>query len=236
MQILPIKKTVLQMRHPDKIYQFLHDGWPEFMWKATTEEDVNFYSAIEAFPHCQVIMMDDTLTEIIATGHGVIAPWENDYFPDTGYDQAIIDSLDHNHCLKTYVGLAVTIHPDYRGSGISAQMLVAMRNRAIELGLKRVIIPVKPPLKRQYPLMSMENFLEMKRDDGSHIDPWIRTQLKVGGVIKGVCHKSVELKATKEDWERWCGPINPDMTAKHLMAPLTEDYKYIEPNVWIQHL
>jgi hypothetical protein len=51
-----------------------------------------------------------------------------------------------------------------------------------------------------------------------------------------VCHKSVELKATKKDWERWCGPINPDMTAKHLMAPLTEDYKYIEPNVWIQHL
>lgn len=44
-----------------------------------------------------------------------------------------------------------------------------------------MIAPVRPVLKSRYPLTPMKNFARWTREDGLHIDPWIRTHQKDRG-------------------------------------------------------
>jgi hypothetical protein len=43
----------------------------------------------------------------------------------------------------------------------------------------------------------------MRREDGTHLDPWIRTHERVGGEIIALAPQSMVIEVPATDWEEW---------------------------------
>jgi hypothetical protein len=108
-------------------------------------------------------------------------------------------------------------------------------------GLGRVIVPVRPTLKTRYPLIPIETFATWTRDDGSPLDPWVRTHTKIGASILTTAPESQTMTGSTDEWERWTGMRFPSPGRYVIPGGLSvltiEDGTgvYIEPNIWLQH-
>ena len=49
--------------------------------------------------------------------------------------------------------------------------------------LEVVLAPVRPTLKDRYPLIPIERYMEWRRADGAHFDPWLRLHERAGGEL-----------------------------------------------------
>jgi hypothetical protein len=100
---------------------------------------------------------------------------------------------------------------------------------------------VRPTLKERYPLIPIERYLEWRREDGSHFDPWIRIHERVGGEVVAPAPESMLMRAPVADWEEWTGmrfPSDGEYVFPGALATLVvEDGvgTHVEPNVWIKH-
>ncbi|HEY1618969.1 MAG TPA: hypothetical protein VGG25_15215 [Streptosporangiaceae bacterium] len=84
---------------------------------------------------------------------------------------------------------------DTRYEVVAGRVLTAMRERAAQAGLRRVICPVRPTPKARYPLTPMADFARWTRD-GAHLDPWIRTHQRLGATILGPAPRSMVITGT----------------------------------------
>jgi GNAT superfamily N-acetyltransferase len=140
--------------------------------------------------------------------------------------------------------MAAAVRPGHRGAGLAGQALSALRERAASAGLQRVIAPVRPTLKSRYPLTPMENFARWTRDDGLHIDPWIRTHQRLGATILTPAQPSMIITGTVAEWERWTGMAFPE--SGQYIVPDALDLvdidrekdrgTYAETNLWMRHV
>ena len=73
--------------------------------------------------------------------------------------------------------------------GLSSRMVRRMGEIGREHGLDRLIAPVRPNLKHRYPLVPMERYITWRRDDGTHLDPWLRTHERLGAEIRQRRHR-----------------------------------------------
>jgi hypothetical protein len=100
---------------------------------------------------------------------------------------------------------------------------------------------VRPTLKARYPLIPIERYLEWRRPDGKHFDPWIRVHERIGGEILAAAPESMEMDCPVSDWEEWTGmqfPDDGDYIVPQMLAPLyVRDGRgrHVEPNVWLRH-
>ena len=139
--------------------------------------------------------------------------------------------------------MAAAVRADRQGSGLAGQTLTALRTRAGNAGLQRVIAPVRPTLKSRYPLTPMENFARWARSDGLHIDPWIRTHQRLGASILASAPRSMIITATVAEWEDWAGMVFPETgqyTVPGALDLVTIDHEqdrgtYSETNLWMRH-
>ena len=95
-----------------------------------------------------------------------------------------------------------------------------MRDAARAAGLRLLAAPVRPSLKSVYPLIPIERYMEWRREDGSHFDPWLRLHERVGGRIVAPSPVSMTIEAPVSDWEEWTGVAMP------------EDGDYLIPGGW----
>jgi hypothetical protein len=101
--------------------------------------------------------------------------------------------------------------------------------------------PVRPTLKANYPLIPIERYMEWRREDGSHFDPWLRIHERVGGRIVAPAPQSMTMEAPVSDWEEWTGMRFPDdgvYIFPGALAPLEVRNgvgRHVEPNVWVVH-
>ena len=120
-------------------------------------------------------------------------------------------------------------------------MIQAFRDTAREAGLSAVIAPVRPTWKERYPLTPIERYMEWRRDDGSHFDPWIRIHERVGGEIIAPAPRSMVMTAPVADWEEWTEMRFPEdgeyLFPGCLATLVVEDGvgTHVEPNVWLRH-
>ncbi len=139
------------------------------------------------------------------------------------------------------MAIAISVAPARQGQRFSGRMIETFRDNARGAGLSSVIAPVRPTLKERYPLIPIERYVEWRRDDGSHFDPWIRIHERMGGEILAAAPESMTISAPVADWESWTGMRFPDDGAFVFpggLAPLViEDGigVHLEPNVWVLH-
>lgn len=220
-------------------------GWPEFVFHdpvtAAYIERVEQY-----FPGFDVLLLDDG--RVVAGGWGVPLRWDGSIgdLPD-GYDGALVRAVEGHedgeppNCLSI---MATAVRDDLRGQGLAGRVLTALRDRAVAAGLTCVVAPVRPALKARYPLTSMDDFATWVRDDGLHLDPWIRTHQRLGATILGTAHRSMVIEGTVSDWESWTGMALPQSGSYVIPGALdvlevsyeTDSATYVEPNLWMQHV
>ena len=147
-------------------------GWPEFIFHDPISSE--HIGRVETyFPQFDVLLLDQG--QVVAGGWGVPIRWDGTIstLPD-GYDGALISAVtghEKSVAADTLCIMAAAVRADRQGSGLAGQTLTALRTRAGNAGLQRVIAPVRPTLKSRYPLTPMEDFARWARGDGLHIDP-----------------------------------------------------------------
>jgi GNAT superfamily N-acetyltransferase len=194
----------------------------------------------EDFPDFQVALLDDD--ELVAEAHAVPVAWDGTLTDlPAGWDEAFVRGMTSEREPTTLSALAISVRPTRRGEGLSQRMIEAFRDTARGAGLGSVIAPVRPTLKERYPLIPIESYLEWRREDGTHFDPWIRIHERVGGVILAAAPESMLMRAPSGDWEEWTGmrfPVDGEYVFPGALATLVvEDGigTHVEPNVWIRH-
>ena len=139
--------------------------------------------------------------------------------------------------------LQILIAPEYRGQGLSRRMIERMAEIGRDHGLDTLIAPVRPTLKERYPLTPIERYLSWRRQDGTHLDPWLRTHERLGADIVKVAPESMRVSGTVAEWEEWTEIALPESGAYVVpgaLVPIEIDRERdegvdLEPNVWMVH-
>ncbi|HWO75887.1 MAG TPA: N-acetyltransferase [Bacillus sp. (in: firmicutes)] len=229
----------------DELNKLHSIGWVSYMGEDPIA--VKYWNRLlSCFPEYQFILLNEE-SKPIACGNSIPFDWDGnkDSLP-TGWDgvfeKGILD-YENNVQSNSLSALAIVIHPEFRGKGISDRMVREMKSLAIKGNLKNMIAPVRPSLKSKYPLIPMEEYISWIRDDGTPFDPWIRTHYKIGASIIKVAEKSMIIPASVKEWEDWTGlklPSSGSYVIPGGLVPLEVDNSanmgvYIEPNVWMKH-
>ena len=167
-------------------------------------------------------------------------------YPVGGWDQVAIwaaeDALD-SAAVDTVCALEIAVDPSLRGRGLSGLALAALRQNVVDLGLKRLIAPVRPPGKSTHPYESMDVYVERRRPDGLFVDWWLRVHERAGGGMVGIARCSGTVQADLATWRQWTGmPFDedgevavPGGLVPVLVSTTHNTGVYVEPNVWFLH-
>lgn len=219
--------------------------WPEFIFHDPISSE--YIARVESyFPQYDVMLLDEG--HVVAGAWGVPIRWDAQpaLWPD-GYDGALVSAVTgHEISVRsdTLAIMAAAVKANRQGTGLAGKALSVLRDRATAAGLKRVIAPVRPALKSRYPLTPMENFARWTRDDGLHIDPWIRTHQRLGASILATAQRSMTITGTVAEWEAWAAMAFPE-TAQYVVPDALDLVAidraqdrgtYVETNLWMQHV
>lgn len=221
--------------------------WPQFM---LNDEVANrhWYNLYRNYPDYQFALRERRTGQVIGIGNSVPLVWEGDLqnLPDEGWDWALEKAMaDYEEWITPTLqcALSITVAPEFRGKGMSAQMIQAMKSIGAAHGLETLIAPVRPTLKSRYPLLSMQRYLAMRREDGSLYDPWLRTHVRAGGDILKICPRAMRVRGSIPEWQQWTEMQFPESGSYIVPDALTlveidlegDTGLYVEPNVWVVH-
>jgi hypothetical protein len=235
----------------DAIDKMVVDVWPAYVIHGSTRgySDFNpdWYGIFRRWPHFQLGLFDST-GEMVACGNGLAFPWDGnaDSLLDTGWDwvmhQGEVD-FEAGRTPDTFVALSASIPESYQGKGLSATILRAMRQLALDAGLQRMIVPVRPNFKARYPLIPIDDYISWTHRAGLPFDPWMRVHVRMGARILKPCPRAMTIGGRVAEWEEWTGvaiPGSGEFVLPDMLAPLHVDHAadrcvYVEPNVWMEH-
>jgi GNAT superfamily N-acetyltransferase len=219
-----------------------------FMAGHVTGQVVTRTRILRHWSDLSVAVLDDGGKSV---ARGLMIPFDSgvegrDPFPDAGWEQAVIWSIDdllEHRRPDTLCALEIVVHPDAARQGISRTTLEGMRSLARERGFRRLIAPLRPPLKANEPWASMDEYAARLRGDGLPEDPWLRTHVRAGGRIQSIASRSTTITADLGRWRTWTGlPLTDDglVAVPGALAPLMVSVSldlgcYVEPNVWVDH-
>ena len=192
------------------------------------------------FPDFQVALVD--ADELLAESHAIPVPWDGTVrgLP-SGWDEGFELGMTSGRARTALMAIAISVLPERQGQKLSGRMIQSFTDNARVAGLTSVIAPVRPTWKERYPLIPIERYVEWRREDGSHFDPWIRIHERVGGEILASAPESMTIRAPAVEWANWTGMSFPD-DGEYIfpggLAMLTVSNgigTHIEPNVWVLH-
>jgi GNAT superfamily N-acetyltransferase len=219
--------------------------WPEFMYHDPLLERL-FGRVIEEDAEYQFYIWDDELEKVVGAGNAIPAAWDGDVatLPEGGVD-AIVEARFAEDAPEPTVlcALQIVIAPEVRAQGLSSRMIQRMAEIGRDHGLDTLIAPVRPNLKHRYPLAPMERYVTWRRDDGTHLDPWLRTHERLGAPIVKVASESMRVPGAVAQWEEWTEMAFPESgsyVVPGALVPVEIDLErdeglYVEPNVWMVH-
>jgi len=219
--------------------------WPEFLYHDPVLERLSG-RAVAEYADVQFYAWDDEREEVVGVGMAVPASWDGDAasLPVGGLD-AVVEARFAEGASKPNVlcAMQILIAAECRGQGLSSRMIRRMAEIGRDQGLDALIAPVRPTLKQLYPLTPMERYIDWRRPDGTHFDPWMRTHERLGADIVKVAPQSVTVPAGVAEWEEWTQmafPETGDYVVPGALVPVEIDRerdegRYVEPNVWMVH-
>jgi GNAT superfamily N-acetyltransferase len=205
-----------------------------------------FGRVIEEYAEYQFYVWDDEREEVVAAGNAIPAAWDGDVatLPEGGVDAIVEAGFAEAAADPTVLcALQIVIAPEVRAQGLSSRMIQRMAEIGRDHGLDRLIAPVRPNLKHRYPLVPMERYVTWRRDDGTHLDPWLRTHERLGAPIVKVANESMRVPGTVAQWEEWADMAFPESGSYVVPGALVpveidrdrDEGLYVEPNVWMVH-
>jgi len=243
-------KVITPTNRPD--YRELVRGltklsWPEFMLHDQVASEY-WHELLDRFAEYQLALYDSENERVAAMGNSFPLQWNDSFsnLPEGGWDWAFAKAVkDHKQGLfpNMHCAIQVVIHPDYRSQGLSTRTLKVVRAVTESKGFQALIIPVRPSEKSDYPLISMDDYLTWKNEDGLTFDSWLRVHARAGGRIIKVCHGSKTIRGTCAEWEEWTKlkfPQSGEYIIPGALNPIRMDIEkdegvYVEPNVWMMH-
>jgi GNAT superfamily N-acetyltransferase len=192
------------------------------------------------FPDFQVALVEGDA--LLAEAHAISLPWDGslDDLPsgwDEGFERGMTSGLQHT----ALMAIAISVAPERQGQQLSSRMIRTFTDSARAAALATVIAPVRPTLKERYPLIPIERYIEWRRADGSHFDPWIRIHERVGGEILAPAPQSMTIRLPVAEWQELTGmsfPGDGEYVFPRGLATLSVSDgigTHVEPNVWVLH-
>ena len=222
-------------------------SWPEFMLHDSVANE-NWHELFDRFSEYQFALMERETNRMAAMGNSLPFHWDADLseLPEMGWDWVFLKAVeDHETGVTPNIqsAIQIAIHPGYRSQGLSTEMIRAMRDIGRSKGYKYLVAPVRPNQKSNYPLISIDDYIQWTTDEGLPFDAWLRVHARVGARILKPCHEAMTIRGTRADWEEWTGMKFPQGGQYHIpgaLNPMEMDIEkdegvYIEPNVWMAH-
>lgn len=231
----------------DEATEMVHSSWPEFMLHDAAVAKY-WVENFEANPGFHFGLFDRSTDRLIALGNSLALAWERslDELPDEGIDWALEKAYEDSRAgiePTIQCALQIVIDREFRGKGIASLMVRKMLAIGRDHGLKHLIAPVRPTLKADYPLTSMEHYISWQNSSDLPFDPWMRVHIRLGARVIKVCPKSMLIAGSVSDWETWTEmrfPQTDNYIVRGALVPVEMDCDmdtgtYIEPNVWMCH-
>lgn len=222
-------------------------SWPEFMLHDPISNE-NWHELFDRFHEYQFGLLDTQSDRLAAIGNSMPLYWDRplEELPEQGWDWVFLHAVEtHMQGVKPNIqsAIQINIHPDYRSQGLSMLMVKAMRAIGQSKGFRYLVAPVRPTQKTQYPLISIDDYIQWTNEEGLPFDAWLRVHARAGARIIKPCHEAMTIPGTRSDWEEWTGIKFPQSGKYYIpgaLNPMDMDIEndkgvYVEPNVWMVH-
>lgn len=222
------------------------EDWPEFIFH---DAGVTPYRErrVEYFHDWEFYLVTSGERRLIAGCWGVPIAWDGtvEDLPG-GFTDSLarsVDSYEAGTEPNTLVLMAAAVRNDEQGKGHAGRVITALKEHTLASGLTRMIAPVRPTSKSQYPLIDIAEFMTWTRDDGLPLDPWLRTHVRLGAELLAPAPVSQTMTGTVAEWEKWTGMafpatgtyVIPDGLTTLAIDRSTDTGLYKEPNIWLRH-
>jgi hypothetical protein len=224
-----------------------HNGapWPEFMFQDPVVNAL-WHHLEEEFAPWQRMLLEAN-DRIAAAANCAPLSWDgtSEGLPD-GWDDQFTRSVALMRAgmpTDTLGALQIVVADRWRGAGLAGRMVRSMMAAGRAAGHRALIACVRPTDKHRYPLVPIERYARWTRPDGEPLDAWIRLHVRLGGRIDRPAPRSMTMRGTVADWERWTGltfPGSGEYVVPFATRPVTIDLAsdtgtYFDENVWIVH-
>jgi GNAT superfamily N-acetyltransferase len=230
----------------DRVYE-VDSTWPDFMTRDPVANAL-YWQVAQTFPHLCTVATDDS-GAVVATGRALAFALDRPRrgtLPDGGLDRVTIWAFNDKIEGQTpdiASAVEIAIGRAHQGTGLSHRMLAALRDAVRVAGLSKLVAPVRPNAKHQYPHLPMAEYIMMTRNDGLPVDPWLRVHVRAGGRILRPAPASMVMVGSLAQWREWTGmPFDRtgDVIVPEALVPVHCDIEhdhavYVEPNVWVEH-
>ncbi len=239
--------TPAHSEYRDLVRGLTKEVWPEFMLHEQVANE-NWHELFDRFFEYQLALYDTVNGRVAGMANSFPLRWDDglENLPETGWDWAFQEAVRNHREGRTpnfHCAIQIVLRHAYQGQGLSRPMVEAVRSLTESKGLTALIIPLRPSEKSRYPLVSLDDYITWKTEEGEAFDPWLRVHLRGGARIIKVCHEAKTIRGTRADWEAWTGikfPQSGEYIIPGALNPIKMDVDndegvYIEPNVWIVH-
>jgi GNAT superfamily N-acetyltransferase len=221
------------------------EGWPEFIFHDPVAKR-HMPRVDELFLHLNLVVLDHE-EGVVAGGWAVPLAWDGAIvnLPE-GWDAALAKSIHDHHASAspdTLCTMAAEVPKGQQGKGLGGLVLSALKGKAREYGLQRMIAPARPTMKARYPLAPIDRYAGWKRGDGERFDPWLRTHERVGARVIATTTRSMRIEGSVQEWEGWAKMAFPE-SGRYIVPDALDvihidrerDFGvYEEPAVWMRH-
>ncbi len=221
------------------------EGFPPFI---TADQEVKRWirRVREYFTRLDVVLVDAD-GEPAATGWGVPLAWSGraEDLPSSFADvlRRSVETHESAAPTDTFVIAGGVVRPSLKGTGAAGELVRALVRTGTDVGLTRVVAPVRPTRKHLYPLSPIGDYASWTREDGEPFDPWLRLHLRLGGTVVALAPAAQTMTGSVAEWQDWTGlrlPASGDYVIPSGMSVLKVDLDadlgtYVEPNVWVRH-
>jgi GNAT superfamily N-acetyltransferase len=216
--------------------------WPTFNQLADGSIGIDYD------PNLHLVAQIKDTGQLVATIDAIEIDWDGnpDTLPKRGWTEIIEDGLireelDQEIQTDWVAALGTSVLPDYQKFGLSKKLLEELIKKAKALGYKGMIAPVRPIYRFRMPDLTINEYSQVRLDNGEHFDPWLRIHERIGGKIIGVCPASAVFSAPLNDWQDWSKMKLPE--SGRLLVPNAINYLEIkdgvgvlkEDSVWVLH-
>jgi GNAT superfamily N-acetyltransferase len=208
----------------------------------------HWHELLDRFADYQLALYDTQQDRVAGMANSFPLMWHDslENLPEEGWDWAFQEAVrNHRQGVSPthHCAIQIILRPAYRSQGLSMPMVEAVRALTIFKGLQALIIPIRPSEKSFYPLLSLDDYITWKNEQGLPFDAWLRVHAKAGCRIIKVCHRSKTIRGTRTEWQQWAGmrfPQTGQYIVEGALNPVEinvekDEGLYIEPNIWIVH-